>query len=230
MFRSIFLSVSAIALYCASNTADANFACPDDHALKLLEIARSSARNAAFTEPEATYTYVIRNSTREMDRPALIIACRGLARFLFEEGQACGGLSHCPALPNEEIASLKGRFPILMACPSRSIHRDESLPIARMAVVPTTEMRSGTLTGWVSFSLTISSTGVVEEARVLESTDSALVEPSTAAVLQYIYKPAVDADRQPIIMYGVEATVRSSYLDLARAAGCHGIGTAETRH
>lgn len=198
--------------------AASDFSCPDDQALQLLNIAVNPTGATQFDGVVSAYTYVIQNARRAMDEPAPSSACFRLAQLQWA-ALNCSSM-HCPRLPNRDIEFLKVEFPILQKCPSRSIHRDEYLPIVRYAVIPSDEILAKQVTGWVLFDLKISPSGSVKEAVVVESTEPILNGPSTDAVLQFKYKPFRDEHGRPTSFRGVQATVHTTYFDLARAVGC----------
>jgi hypothetical protein len=200
---------------------NAEIACPDEKALELVRIAGDWKNASAFTDSAAAYAHVINEARRAMDEPALVSACFRFAYDRYREVHCSGHECNVdPVQFNAAIPDLVSRFPILQLCPRRSISRNSWLPIVRVAVSPPPAAIAGGLTGWVEFRITINEAGAVEYAVLLESSDKALEETSTEAVLRFRYEPRLNDEFQPIRVEGVSATVYTTYFDLARASGC----------
>jgi len=92
-----------VVLHTAAYPSDTSFACPDDEALQLFDLAYSARGHVHnFKELVTTYSFVIENATRAMDEVALRIACSNLAHDSYIEDHGGVGADHFGLIPPKE--------------------------------------------------------------------------------------------------------------------------------
>jgi TonB family protein len=212
---SLFLWIGAAA-------EESNFVCPDQHSIELLNSAQNS-------QSDSGYEMVIEQAVkRSMDDVALRIACASLARRTFRRncsdyGYECphpgSNPMEWPAQINDWVPQLKANVQALKHCPDGYIRGDPKLPIIRFVPVIPRDVVENKITGWVAVRLDIDDSGSVTDAIVESSSSSQLEESALEAARRFRYQPDLK-DGIRVASTNVLSTVRFTYLDLARAAGC----------
>lgn len=87
-----------------------------------------------------------------------------------------------------------------------NIAEGDYLPIVRVAPVYPSRAQSRGLEGFVDMSFTVTTTGTVKDAIVLQSTSSLFERAATRAVLKFKYKPRV-VDGIPVEVVGVKTRI-----------------------
>jgi len=87
-----------------------------------------------------------------------------------------------------------------------NIAEGDYLPIVRVAPVYPSRALSRGLEGFVDMSFTVTTTGTVKDAIVLQSTSSLFERAATRAVLKFKYKPRV-VDGIPVEVVGVKTRI-----------------------
>lgn len=87
-----------------------------------------------------------------------------------------------------------------------NIAEGDYLPIVRVAPVYPTRALARELEGFVDMSFTVTATGTVKDAIVLQSTSSLFERAATRAVLKFKYKPRV-VDGIPVEVVGVRTRI-----------------------
>lgn len=87
-----------------------------------------------------------------------------------------------------------------------NIAEGDYLPIVRVAPVYPSRAQSRGLEGFVDMSFTVTATGTVKDAIVLQSTSSLFERAATRAVLKFKYKPRV-VDGIPVEVVGVKTRI-----------------------
>jgi protein TonB len=87
-----------------------------------------------------------------------------------------------------------------------NIAEGDYLPIVRVAPVYPSRALSRGLEGFVDMSFTVTATGTVKDAIVLQSTSSLFERAATRAVLKFKYKPRV-VDGIPVEVVGVKTRI-----------------------
>ena len=87
-----------------------------------------------------------------------------------------------------------------------NIAEGDYLPIVRVAPVYPTRALARELEGFVDMSFTVTVTGTVKDAIVLQATSSLFVRAATRAVLKFKYKPRV-VDGIPVEVVGVRTRI-----------------------
>ena len=217
MLASICVAMTAFA-----SEGDAAFECPDDKALKFLEIAKSVGHaKSGFNDSISAFTYVIENASRPMDEVALRTACFGLARefYVADLGGDPGSDLFGLVPPKDAVDSLRLKHTVLLNCDYHSLY-DPQLPNRRGAYVPPKEAVLRGISGWVDLELDISDDGKVESARIVDSSNS-LLEPGVVDhVLTFRYPARTHWNGQQMRRKGFQVRINTDYFQIARENGC----------
>jgi Gram-negative bacterial TonB protein C-terminal len=202
--------------------ADSSFCCPDDRALTVLAIARGvHPPNGSFSDPVAAYTHVIQNASRRMDAAALHTACFRLAREAYaqshQEGRKSLNIGLFP--PKSAVQNLLKLYPILAHCPAGSLY-EVPLPIARPIYTPPRQAVELGLTGWVDLKLTISDSGKVQSASIINSSDKILETGVIDHVLKFRDPSSSHYLGRLIQRDKFVLRIGTNYFHIAKAKGC----------
>jgi hypothetical protein len=220
---SLMLASICVTMTAFASEGDTAFECPDDKALKLLEVA-NSARHAknGFNDSISAFSYVIENANRPMDEVALRTACLGLARDFYVADLGGGPGSDLFGLvpPKDAVESLRLKHTVLSNCDDHSLYEAQLPYSMRGAYVPPKEAVLLGVTGWVELELDVSDDGKVESARIVDSSSS-LLEPGVVdLVLTFRYPASTHWDGQRMRRKGFQVRITTDYFQIARENGC----------
>jgi Gram-negative bacterial TonB protein C-terminal len=207
---------SAVAAPC-----DPSFECPDERSLHLLNVAVLPRSQHGFKDLRDAFAFVIENSAREMDAPALRIACSRLAYELYVNEYLDPGSDAFGLIPPKDAAlPLRKRHPILAKCPYHALYETQ-LPIRIPGPYspPDDAVRHG-VTGWVDLELDVSADGKVESARITDSSNPILEPGVVDYVLKFRYPKSSHYDGQFMRRQGFQVRIITDYFQIARAKGC----------
>ena len=202
--------------------ADTPFSCPDDRALSLLAIAMGThPSNGGFSGPISAYRYVIQNASRQMDMAALRVACSRLARKAYKQNHPEVGksLSFGFIPPKSAVQNLVEQYPVLANCPVRSLYEDQ-LPTRRPFYSPPRQAVDLGLTGWVDLKLTISDSGEVQGATIIESSNEIFEAGVVDHVLKFRYSSSYYYPGKLFQRNGFILRIETDYFSIAKARGC----------
>lgn len=222
---SLMLSSICVAMTAFASEIDTAFECPDDKALKLLDLA-VNARDPknGYQNSIATFSYVIKNANRPMDEVALKRACFGLARdsYITEHYGPVGGADVIGLIPPKEAASaLRDKHPILSRCPDDSLYAVQHPVIIRDNgyAIPKEAVQLG-VTGWVDLELDVSDEGIPESARIVDSSNSKLEPGLIEYVLGFRYPKSSHYNGQHMRRKGFQVRITTDYFRIAWEKGC----------
>jgi hypothetical protein len=223
--RAMISSLAAASCVLSSAVAcpsDTTFECPDDRALHLLDLAvRPHDPQNGFNDSKTAFSFVIENSTRQMDEVPLRIACSRLAYELYMDDYVEPGADVFGLIPPKEVVGqLRKNHPILSRCPYHSLYAAQ-LPgrVPPPYVPPEDAVRHG-ITGWVDLELDVSDDGKVETARIVDSSNSLLEPGIVDYVFKFRYPKKSHYNGQFMKRKGFQVRLITDYFQLARAAGC----------
>ena len=218
---SLMLASICVAITAFAGERDTAFECPDDKALKLLELAynarfpRQSLKNSV-----GTLSYVIENANRPMDEAALRSACHGLAKVSYwDEHYDAGSNPYGLIPPKEAVSSLRNKHPILSKCSDHSLHGAQH-PIRRTDYVPPEEAVRLGISGWVDLELNINDDGIVESARIVDSSNAILERGVVDHVRTFRYPMSTHRIGYRMVRKGLQIRITTDYFLIAREKGC----------
>jgi hypothetical protein len=222
---SLVLSSICVAMTAFASEIDTAFECPDDKALKLLDLASTARRlNYGFKDSISAFSYVIENANRPMDEVALQRACFGLARdsYITEHYGPVGAADVFGLIPPKEaVSSLKDKHPILSRCPDHSLY-ERQLPVSirGKAYAPQKEAVRLGITGWVDLELEVRNDGIVESARIIDSSNPILEAGVIDHVLTFRYPKSSHYNGHYMRRKGFQVRITTDYFQIARENGC----------
>lgn len=218
---SLMLASICVAITAFAGERDTAFECPDDKALKLLELAysarfpRQSLKNSV-----GTLSYVIENANRPMDEAALRSACRGLAKVSYwDEHYDAGSNPYGLIPPKEAVSSLRNKHPILSKCSDHSLYSAQ-LPIRRTDYVPPEEAVRLGISGWVDLELEVTDDGIPERAHIVDSSNPILETGVVDYVLDFRYPKISHYNGHYMRRKGFQVRITTDYFQIAREKGC----------
>lgn len=182
---------------------------------------RPNASEHGFNDPISALTFVIESATRPMDERSLTTACFNLARELYFEENFDPGADVFGLIPPEDaVGPLRRKHPILSNCPTHSLYQPQ-LPvrIPGVYIPPKDAVRHG-VTGWVELEVNVSNDGIVETARIVDSSDSRLEKGVIDYVLEFRYPKRPHFDGQFMRRKGLKVRIVIDYFQVAREKGC----------
>ncbi len=220
---SLILASICVAMAAFASEREMVFECPDDKAIQLLEQAVHARKGAnSFTDSIAAFSSVIENATRAMDEVALRRACSGLAHDSYLEDHGGYGADHFGLIPPKEaVSSLKDKHPILSRCPDHSLY-ERQLPVGirgKAYALPKEAVRLG-ITGWVDLELEVSNDGIVESARIIDSSNPILEAGVIDHVLTFRYPKSSHYNGHYMRRKGFQVRITTDYFQIARENGC----------
>lgn len=222
---TLMLTSICVAMTAFAGERDTEFECPDDKALKLLKVVNSArSLNNGFKDSISAFSYVIENASRPMDEVALRTACFGLAQesYIVEHyGPSAAADVFGLIPPKEAIGSLRDKHPILSRCSDHSLY-ERQLPVSirgKAYAPPKEAVRLG-ITGYVDLELEVSNDGIVESARIVESTNPILETGVIDHVLTFRYPKSSHYNGQYMRRKGFQVRITTDYFQIARENGC----------
>ena len=176
--------------------------------------------DTSFNCPSA-YSFVIKSSFRKMDEVALRIACSRLAHELYVNEYLDPGSDYFGLIPPKEaVEPLRKKQPILLNCPEHSLYETQ-LPIrVPSAYVPPEDAVRHGITGWVDLELDVDDDGKVQNARIVDSSNSILESGVIDYVLKFQYPKKSHYSGQYMKRNGFQVRIVTDYFQIARAKGC----------